>query len=394
MNINEKISAAADDAFAEIAEIRRELHRHPELAFCENKTAEIICSYLDRLGISYVKGIAKTGVVARIGTEHKKTLLIRADMDALPQEEPESAACRSENPGVMHACGHDVHMAVALGCARTLKQLEAELSCNIKLVFQPAEEDEGGAKPMLDEGVLENPHVDAAVACHIMNDLETGKIRVKSGAFMASPDDFEIVVRGKGGHGAYPHECVDPIVIAAHIITGLSSLTSRFCEAQIPKVISVCTINGGTFYNVLPDNVTMTGTVRTFDPDLRRRLPEMMEKLISSAASMFGAGYDFKYNFRYPPLINDKKITADFAAAAADILGDENVVSSQSVSMAGEDFAYFAEAVPATFFNLGGRNEALGSVMPLHSSSFVTDENAIPTGIKAICRYAAGFGAE
>lgn len=391
--MNEKINAVLSDVENALIELRHEFHRFPEVGFCEKKTAETISKMLKKWDIEHKTGIYGTGILANIGKDDtKKTLLLRADMDALPQTEATNLPYSSENVGVMHACGHDVHMTVVLGTAYVLNKLKDELSCNVKFVFQPCEEDAGGALGMIEEGVLKMPEVTAAAACHVSNDVECGKICIKEGACMASPDDFDIVIKGKGGHGAYPEKCTDPIAIAAEVISAFSVLSSRFSCPTEPKVISVCKIEGGSCYNIIPDEVLLCGTVRTFNEDLRRALANKIEETVKNITHMFGADYSFDYRFRYPPLVNDAQTAKEFAASAEKILGAENVYFTDSLSMAGEDFAYFARAVPSVFFNLGTKNEKIGATEPLHSSSFIVDDRAIAVGVKAMARFALDFG--
>ncbi len=388
-----EIKKIVDEIFEEVVSYRRELHKIPEIAFGEFKTADFICRQLDEMGIPYKRGIAKTGVVAYLEAKPgAKTLLMRADMDALPVTEEGECEFRSRHEGMMHACGHDAHMAILLGCAKVLSRLKDKLSCNIKFCFQPGEEAAGGALPMIEEGVLENPHVDAAVGGHVMNDVPAGKILVKTGEMMAAPDDFEMTIHGKGGHGAYPHNCIDPVAITTQILQGWNALSARYTTPLEKHLISVNCFQAGTCYNVIPDDATVMGTVRMYDDTLRRKLPEEMEKIAVSIAEAFGASCEFKYIFRYPPLINDKEMTDAFRASSEEILGKENVVEGKDPSMAGEDFAYFAKAVPSVFVNYGTGNEKIGATMPLHNSNFIIDEEGLRTGVLAMSYFALQFG--
>ncbi|MBQ9915037.1 MAG: amidohydrolase, partial [Clostridia bacterium] len=258
-----QVKQIVDEIFGEIVTYRRELHKIPEIGFSEYKTADYICRQLDEMGIPYKRGIAKTGIVGFLkGNPGKKTLLMRADMDALPVTEENNCEFRSQHEGMMHACGHDAHMAILLCCAKVLSRLKDRLSCNIKFCFQPAEEAIGGALPMIEEGILENPHVDAAVGGHVMNDVPVGKVLVKAGEMMAAPDDFTLVVHGRGGHGAYPHECIDPIAIMTQILQGFNTLSARYTTPLEKHLISVNYFQAGTSYNVIPDDATVMGTVR------------------------------------------------------------------------------------------------------------------------------------
>lgn len=382
------IQKMAQDISSEAVSLRRELHRRAELSFCEYRTAAFVKTYLEKLELDIKTGVAGTGVLAFLNAGKPKTLLIRADMDALPVEELHTYDYKSEQPGVMHACGHDAHMAVALCCAKILTQAKDRLEENILFVFQPGEETEGGAEPMIQSGVLETFHVAEAVGLHVMNDVETGKILLKDGPLMAAPDDFDLYIHGRGGHGAYPHKCIDPIALSARVISGFDMVGARFVSPFAQKVISVCAVNGGSFYNVIPDTVHMRGTVRAYDETVRRELPELMEKTISGICSVAGAKYDFQYNFRYPPLINDAEACRRMEKALTDVLGKDCIEYGKEPSMAGDDFAYFAKAVPSVYLFLGSGNQKRGLTEPLHSSKFDIDENCLKTGIAAITAYA------
>ncbi len=395
ITLMERIRSEAAELTAKMIQTRRDLHKIPELAFCEEKTADYICGRLKEIGLPFERGVAKTGVVALISAENAShTLLLRADMDALPMQESKKLPFASEHAGVMHACGHDGHVAILLAAAEILWKMREELSCNVKLVFQPAEEDTGGAKPMIDAGVLENPKVDAALALHIMNELDVGTIRVLDGAVMACPDEFDLKIIGKGGHGAYPDRCVDPIAIASQIITAFSVLSARCTNVYAPNVISVCSISGGTFYNVIPESVTMRGTVRLYDRELRARLPKMMEQVIKRYTEAFGAEYDWDYRFMFPPVVNDSALAESFAGCAEKILGAENVLRKGSPSMAGDDFSYFGERVPSVYFNLGGGSDRKGLREALHSPDFNFDEDCLLTGVLSLCCFAVHYGRE
>lgn len=389
----EALKCAAGHLADKLVQTRRELHQIPELAFCEVKTAAYICSKLEQIGIPYQSGVAQTGVVALIeSAPGAKTLLLRADMDALPMQEDRTRVYCSQHDGVMHACGHDGHVAVLLGVAELLWERREELSCNVKLVFQPAEEDTGGAGPMIEAGVLDAPKVDAALALHIMNEVECGKVRVRQGAVMASPDEFDLTIEGRGGHGAYPQECVDPIVIASQVVTAFSVLASRFTSPFEPVVISVCSINGGSFYNIIPEKVSMRGTVRLYDNALRQEIPKRMEQIVKQYTEAYGAGYEWDYRKMFPPLVNDDNMVTYFRVCASEILGEENVLEGGQPSMAGDDFAYFAERVPSVYFHLGAGNREKGTIMPLHSPDFDFDESCLVTGVLAVSWFALCFG--
>lgn len=382
------IKQMAEDISAEAIEIRRTLHQCAELSFCEYKTASFAEDYLEKLGLSVTCGIAETGVVGFLDAGKEETLLIRADMDALPVDEPDGREYKSLTKGVMHACGHDVHMAVALCCAKILSQKKEELPQNILFVFQPGEETDGGAEPMISAGILEKFHVTHALGLHVMNDTEVGKIVVKKGAIMASPDDFELTIHGRGGHGAYPHTCIDPIVVSAKIIEKLDALTTQSESSQERKVVTVCAVNGGSCSNVIPDTVHILGTARSLDEKVRNDIPVTMENIISKICGAYGATYDFRFNFRYPPLINDDEETERFAKVVGSCLGSDALVYRKEPSMAGDDFAYFAKEVPSVYFYLGSGNKKRGITEPLHSVNFDIDESCLKIGIAAIIAYA------
>lgn len=386
------IKQLSEEISAEAIMLRRRLHQMAELSFCEEKTAAFIKKYLENLGLSVKSGIAGTGVTGFLNAGKKTTLLIRADMDALPLDEPHDFDYKSATPGVMHACGHDAHMAVALCSAKLLAQRKEELSVNVLFVFQPGEETEGGAEPMIKTGILEEYHVTNAVGLHVMNDVETGKILLKKGALMASPDDFDLYIHGRGGHGAYPHECIDPIALSARIVAAFDMIGARFISPFAQKVISVCAINGGTFYNIIPDTVHMRGTVRSYEETVRKKIPELMEKAVDGICNIAGASYDFQYNFRYPPLINNDAAADRFEQAVTGVLGKDSVVHGSEPSMAGDDFSYFAQAVPSVYFYLGSGNKKRGITMPLHSSNFDIDEDCLKTGVAAMTAYAVSVG--
>ncbi|MBE7034934.1 MAG: amidohydrolase [Ruminococcaceae bacterium] len=390
---NQVLHQAAEAILDDVISYRRHIHKTPEIGFSEFKTSDFICAQLDRLGIPYQRGIATTGVVALIETDkNAKTLLIRADMDALPMQENPDCPFASEIDGMMHACGHDAHVAMLLGTAALLMQFRDKLLCNVKLVFQPNEEFEGGAEPMIAAGVLENPKVDAAIAAHVTNDVPVGKISLKYGELMASPDDFNLTIHGRGGHGAWPHNCIDPIVIGTQIVNAWYTLSARYTTPLEKHLISVNKFHAGTSFNVIPDDAYIGGTVRTFNETVRREIAKRMEEIAHQYAAAFGATCDFDFGFRYPPLINDTAITDAVHQSASDILGEDNVIINTVPNMGGEDFAYFAKEVPATYIDLGTGNPALGATMPLHRSNFTIDERGMLYGMLSFCRFALDFG--
>lgn len=388
----EEIKKISKEIQEKLINIRRTIHMHPELAFEEHATAQLIYNYLKDLDIEVTPGIAKTGVVGLIRSNQPgKTVAIRADMDALPMTEENECEYKSTVPGKMHACGHDVHVTCLLGAAEILSRLKGKLNGNIKLLFQPAEEGVGGALPMIEEGVLENPKVDACIAAHVWPDIPAGKIVVKNGPIMASPDDFEIIIKGKSGHGAMPHAAVDPIVIGCHVVNTLQTIVSRKIDPLNPAVISICYFHSGTCTNVIPDTATIKGTARTIDPELRRKIASLIEETVAGVVKAMGGEYEFDFKYLYPPTINDNIITDVLANSASKIIGKSNILWGREPSMGGEDFAYFAEKVPSTFFRLGCGNPEKGITHPIHSTKFDVDEDCIVAGASILAQFAVDY---
>ena len=337
--------------------LRETIHMYPEDGFSEFTTSKIIIEELEKLGIKVQKNVAKTGVAGLIeGKYPGKTVLLRADMDALKIQEQADVEYKSKIDGMMHACGHDGHVAGLLGAAMILNELKDNLHGNVKLVFQPAEERDGGALPMIEEGVLENPKVDAAFAAHLWGYLNEGEVHLKEGPMMASPDIFNIKVIGKGGHGAVPQESIDPIVITCQIVNSLQTIVSRKINPLDPVVITCGRIQGGDCHNVIPNEVELEGTIRTFNEETRNWVPKVMEDLIRGITTSQGAAYEFKYEPKYPALINDKYMTSFAKESLKKVVGEENVFDLKEPNMGGEDFAYFAQKVPSAFIFVGIAN--------------------------------------
>ena len=337
--------------------LRETIHMYPEDGFSEFTTSKIIIEELEKLGIKVQKNVAKTGVVGLIeGKYPGKTVLLRADMDALKIQEQADVEYKSKIDGMMHACGHDGHVAGLLGAAMILNELKDNLHGNVKLVFQPAEERDGGALHMIEEGVLENPKVDAAFAAHLWGYLNEGEVHLKEGPMMASPDIFNIKVIGKGGHGAVPQESIDPIVITCQIVNSLQTIVSRKINPLDPVVITCGRIQGGDCHNVIPNEVELEGTIRTFNEETRNWVPKVMEDLIRGITTSQGAAYEFKYEPKYPALINDKYMTSFAKESLKKVVGEENVFDLKEPNMGGEDFAYFAQKVPSAFIFVGIAN--------------------------------------
>ncbi len=387
--LTNEIKALADNYEDAAISVRRMLHRIPETEFEEFKTSGYIASVLDTLSIPYRRGFAGgTGICAAIsGKERGRCVAIRADIDALPVTEETHLPFASEHEGKMHACGHDAHAAIALCTAFILNELRDNIKGNVKILFQPAEEGEGGAERMIAEGVLDSPIVDVCIGGHVMSEYETGKIIYKKGPLMASPDNFEAVIRGAGGHGAYPEKCINPIAAAAAAVEKITKLT----DMSVPRVVSVCTITGGACPNVIPSEVKISGTARTFTPDARSEASRLIEEAIRSAAAPFGAEYEYRFIPLFPALINDCETTDLLAEAARKIVGEENVVETQNLSMAGDDFSYFARALPSSYIHIGCRNEEIGAVYPLHSPKFMLDERCIKIAAMCYAQFAVDY---
>lgn len=362
-----------------IVAIRRELHRHPELGYEEVRTSTLIRQKLDELGIAYRHPIAKTGVLATIGGEGP-CVGLRADIDALPIEEAADVPFRSENPGRMHACGHDCHTAMLLGAAKLLKARERELRGSVKLLFQPAEEGGAGGKRMCEEGALDAPHVERIFGLHVWPQLPTGTIGSRAGTFLASAGWLEITVTGKGGHAAMPHLSIDPVTTAAKIVCELQTIVSREVDPLDAGVVSITTMHAGEAYNVIPQEARLTGTIRSLTTAgmkfLQQRVREIAEH--TAAAHRCSAKVEFPGN-DYPPTVNDARLW-DFAQTLGrQMLGDDHVLEMPAV-MGGEDFAYYAERIPGMFVGLGVRNDAIGAVYNVHHPKFKADEDALPIG--------------
>lgn len=380
------IKTNAEKIKQELVDIRRALHKIPETDFVEVKTSAYIQKKLTEYGIPFeIK--AKTGIAAFIkGSGDGKTVLLRADMDGLPIKEESGVEFASEHEGFMHACGHDVHAACLLGAAKLLNDMKDRLNGNVRLIFQPAEEGEGGALPMINEGVMENPRVDAAFALHVEPLEKTGNIQIKHGSVMASPDDFEIIIHGVGGHGAYPEKCVNPLSVGAEILKKYHTLAKDY---DLPCVVTICSFNGGSCRNAVPNDAVITGTARSLDPVTRKRLIELLEDIAKDCAKKENAEIEFNFNVLFPPVVNDTEMN-NLVAESAKKLGI-GVTELKEASMAGDDFAYFAERVPSSYFKLGVGNEEIGAIYPIHSPKFRADENALPMGAAIMAQIAVDF---
>jgi amidohydrolase len=379
----QQIKTLASAYAPEVTQLRRHLHQHPELSFAEHETQKFVRQALQQIGISKITTIANTGLVALIEGKNpaSKTIALRADMDALPIEEQNDVQYKSRNNGVMHACGHDVHTSCLLGAAKILFALKEEFTGTIKLLFQPGEERlPGGASLMIKEGALQHPSPSGIFGQHVMPLLPVGKVGFRSGLYMASTDELYVTVKGKGGHGAMPHLNIDPVLIAANIITSLQQIVSRNAQPIVPSVLSFGKViaNGAT--NIIPNEVYMEGTFRTLDEKWRAEAHAKMKKMAEGIAESMGGSCSFEIRKGYPFLKNDEALTGRAKQAAVQYMGVENVVDLD-IWMAAEDFSYYSQEMPATFYRLGTRNEAKGIVSSVHTPTFDIDEAALEHGM-------------
>lgn len=378
--IKEQIQELAKTIYDDVVGNRRHLHANPELSFHEIQTSAFVARKLEEMGLEYHK-MADTGLVALIKGDKPsdKVIALRADMDALPIVEANDVPYKSQNPGVMHACGHDVHTSSLLGTAKILTQLKSEFGGIVKLIFQPAEEKlPGGASLMIKEGVLENPKPDAVIGQHVMPLIDAGKVGFRAGKYMASTDELYVTVKGKGGHGAQPQQNVDPVIITAHILTALQQVVSRFADPKSPSVLSFGKViaNGAT--NVIPNEVYLEGTFRTMDEAWRQEAHKRMKKMAEGIAESMGGSCEFNIMKGYPFLVNEEKLTNNARSHAEDYLGKENVLDLD-IWMAAEDFAYYSQVANSCFYRLGTRNEERGITSSVHTPTFDVDETALQT---------------
>lgn len=380
--LKNKIKDLAGRYKSQIIDFREHLHANPELSFKEYETCAYVEKQLRAFGITHVEKKAETGLVALIEGKNpsKKTIALRADMDALPIEEANKVPYKSKNEGVMHACGHDVHTSSLLGAAKILNEMKEEFEGTIKLIFQPGEETiPGGASLMIKDKVLENPRPNAIIGQHVMPLIPAGKVGFRKGMYMASADELYLTVKGKGGHAAMPETVIDPVLITAHIIVALQQIVSRNASPKIPSVLSFGKIvaNGAT--NIIPNEVTVEGTFRTLNEEWRSRANKQMVKLAEGIAEAMGGSVDFEVRRGYPFLQNDHELTDRAFSAAKEYLGDENVVDLD-IWMAAEDFAYYTQEIDGCFYRLGTRNEEKGITSGVHTPTFDIDENALEVG--------------
>ncbi len=372
----------------QVISIRRELHQIPEPAYTEKKTSTRVADHLKAAGLDVQTGIAKFGVVGLLRTERPgPTLMIRADMDALPVTEQTGLPFSSAHAGAMHACGHDAHMAMVLGAAFVLGKMKDKLKGNIKFIFQPAEEGPGGAKPMIDEGVMENPKVDYAVGCHLWPGTPEGTIGVKAGPIMAAMNRFDIRILGSAGHGAMPHLCVDALEVGTQVVNALQRIVSRHMNPLKPSVVTVGAFHAGKAFNIIPGEAELCGTTRTFDLEIWNSWEGRIRKILQGVCDSMGARFELKFDFGYPPTINDPFMADLVRRCAQEVVGPDKVVEPEP-TMGGEDMSYYLQRAKGCFFFLGvGRP----GCAPLHNARFDFNEDILLVGVETYCRVALGL---
>lgn len=371
---------------------RRYLHQRPELGFQEELTANFVTQKLTEWGIKHQKGIAKTGIVAIIDSgKPGPVLAIRADMDALPIQELNDVSYKSLHDGKMHACGHDGHTSIALGTAYYLANHLHSFQGVVKIIFQPAEEGPGGAKPMIEEGVLQNPDVDAIIGLHLWNNLPLGTMGVRSGALMAAVETFNCTIQGKGGHGAMPHQTVDAIVVTSQVVNALQTIVSRNVNPIDSAVVTVGKFQAGNAHNVIADSAKISGTVRYFNPAYDGFFRQRIEEVIAGICQSYGANYDLDYYFQYPPVINNPEITELVRSVALSLIETPAGIVPECQTMGAEDMSFFLQAVPGCFFFLGSANSAKNLTYPHHHPCFDFDETALGLGVEMFVRCVEKF---
>ena len=383
MDFKDQINKLITPVFInEIVSIRRQLHKHPELSFGEHQTSEFIRNLLDKWGIPYRHPYVKTGLVAEIkGKGPGRCVAMRADMDALPIQENSGLDFQSENNGIMHACGHDIHMASMLGAIHILNQLKDHLKGELLFVFQPGEEKlPGGASLMLKEGIFEKRKPDAIIAQHVLPEMEAGHVGFRAGRYMASSDEIYISVNGVGGHGALPQKISDPVLMASHILISLQQEINRKSPSGVPTVLSFGKVTANGAVNVIPDKVMLEGTFRTMDEHWRKQAHALIEKIADGIARSMGGNCDLEIRHGYPVLKNDERITRFAKEKAIDFLGAE-VVEDMDIRMTAEDFGWFTQAIPGMMYRLGVKKPDQEQVFNLHTPTFSADESALETGV-------------
>ena len=380
--MHDKIKALAKSYADEFISVRRHLHQNPELSYKEFETSKFIQNYLAQLGISF-QVMGTTGVIGLIQGKNptSRVIALRADMDALPILEENNIDYKSKNEGIMHACGHDVHTSCLLGAAKILDELKNEWEGTVKLIFQPGEEkNPGGASILIKEGVLENPAVQAIFGLHVHPSLEVGKLSFRTGKVMASADELYMTIKGVGGHAAAPHLCIDPILIASHLIIALQQLVSRRNNPQNPTVLSITAFNGGNTTNVIPSEIKLKGTFRALNETWRFEAHQLIKQLVENLVTGMGGTVDLLIDVGYPCVFNNETLTGNAKTLAETLWGAENIGETE-VRMGAEDFGYYTQKIPGCFYRLGTMNQAMGLTYGVHHSKFNIDEAAIEMGI-------------
>ena len=388
-SIHDLITQHATEIFDEVVAHRKHLHAHPELSFQEYETAKYVSEVLTKLNIQHETGVAGTGVVAIIRGDHHapnaSCIGLRADLDALPIQEENEVEYKSIHDGIMHACGHDVHTSILLGVADILNRMKEALPQPVKLIFQPGEEQNpGGASLMIKAGVLENPTVKEMYALHVFPELETGKVGFKEGLYMASCDEIYMTIHGKGGHGAMPHQCIDPILIGANIVSSLQQIVSRQCDPKIPCVLSFGYFAGLGATNVIPSTVELKGTFRTMDEPWREKALTLIKAQAELIAASFSGTVDVEISRGYPFLVNDSALTQRLRSKSEELLGKAQVIELP-IRLTAEDFSFYSQKIPVCFFRLGVRNEIKAIIHGVHHPKFNIDHQALLVGMKTMC---------
>ncbi len=391
---SDRLKAEIDEMVPGMVAMRRDLHQHPELAFEEVRTSRIVAQRLQALGLEVQTGVAKTGVVGLLrggaSQADAKTIAIRADMDALPIYELNDVDYRSTIDGKMHACGHDGHVSIALAVADILSKRREELAGDVKFIFQPAEEVIGGAEPMVKEGAMQG--VDSVIGLHLISNYTLGRVGVRAGTVFASADKFVLTVKGKGGHAAMPHGAIDPIVVAANIITTLQTLISRETSPFSPAVVTIGAIHAGTAFNIIPESAELQGTMRAFSAEHREKLIRRIGEIAHGIANAMGASCEVQFMNSCPPCTNDAAMTELVHKAAVASVGEKDVDSSEEVMTTGsDDMAHFLNTVPGCYFIVGAQNEEKGAKYPHHHPRFNIDEDAMPVGVEVLARAAIEY---
>jgi amidohydrolase len=387
MDINARIAKIVEARTKELIALRQQLHQHPELAFEEHETAKAVTGFLSKLGIKFRTGIGKTGVVAVIdGAKPGKTVGIRADMDALPILEQTGLPFASKVPGKMHACGHDVHTVIALGVAAALSEMRSELSGRVKLIFQPAEETLSGAQAMIADGVLDDPKMDVVLGYHNWPAVEAGKVGYNADVVMASADAFDITLKGREGHGAHPHMGIDALAAAAHFVSQVQTIVSREVKPISPAVVTVGELHAGTARNIIAGTAVLKGIVRTMEAGLSEKIEQAMRRMLEGIKTGMRVDYTLDWKRVAPALRNHKPTLERLLKSARDTLGAENVYELSEPSMGSEDFAWFAEKVPAAHLRIGSKIDGLDTA--IHRANYDCNDLAIPIGVRVVTRAA------